>query len=72
MTTEAILEVLGYANGNMLPVRLVLRDDTEITGVPVSVDDHVAAHEVFLQPAGDDDTEIGVSFEAIRSAELVN
>ncbi|MBA2292350.1 MAG: hypothetical protein H0W15_07840 [Gemmatimonadales bacterium] len=71
MTTEAILEILGYANGNMLPVRLVLRDDTEVTGVPVSVDDHVTAHEVFLQVGGDDDTEIGVSFEAIRSAELV-
>lgn len=71
MSTDAILEVLGYANGNMLPVRLVLRDDTELTGVPVSVDDHLTAHEVFLQVGGDDDTEIGVSLEAILSAELV-
>ncbi len=71
MTTESILEILGYANGNMLPVRLVLSDATEVIGVPVSVDDHVTAHEVFLQPSGDDDTEIGVSLGAIRSAELV-
>ncbi len=72
MTTEAITEILGYANGNLLTVRLVLRDGSEITGVPSSVDTHITAHEVFLQPQGDDDTEIGVSFAAIVSAELVS
>lgn len=72
MTTDAVLEVLGYANGNLLPVRLVLRDGSEITGVPSSVDTHVTAHEVFLQPYGDEDTEVGVSLAAIISAELVS
>ena len=41
MTTEAILEVLSFANGNLLPVRLVLRDGSEVVGVPSSVDTHV-------------------------------
>ena len=70
MTIESILEVLGYANGNQLPVRLVLRDGSEVVGVPSSVDTHVTAHEVFLSAAGDDDTEIGVSLAAIAAAEL--
>ena len=70
MKTDAIIEVLGYANGNLLPVRLVLRDGSEVTGVPSSVDLHPTAHEVFLRPAGDDDTEIGISLTAIVSAEL--
>ena len=71
MTTEAILEVLAFANGNMLPVRLVLRDGGEVVGIPSSVDTHITAHEVFLRPSGDDDTEIGISFAAILSAELM-
>ena len=47
----------------------VLRDGSEVSGIPSSVDTHVTAHEVFLRPSGDDDTEIGVSFAAIASAE---
>lgn len=70
MTTESIIEVLGYANGNELPVRLTLRDGTEIVGIPMSVDTHLTAHEVFLHPAGDDDTEIGISIAAIAAAEM--
>jgi hypothetical protein len=69
--TEAIIEVLGYANGHLRPVRLRLRDGSEVTGVPSTVDVDPAALEVFLHPEGDDDTEIGISLAAIISAELV-
>lgn len=70
MTADAILEVLGYANGNDRLVRLVLRDGTEVLGTPSSVDTHPTAYEVFLHPAGDDETEIGVAITAIVAAEL--
>jgi hypothetical protein len=71
MTSDAIIEVLGFANGNDRPVRVVLRDGTEVVGIPASVDTHLTAYEVFLHPAGDDDTEIGISLAAIVSAEMV-
>jgi hypothetical protein len=71
MTTESIIEVLGYANGNEREVRVVLHDGTELTGIPTSVDLHPTANEVFLHPAGDDETEIGISLAAIVSAEMV-
>ncbi len=70
MNTDAIIEILGFANGNLLPVRLVLRDGSEVTGVPSSVDLHPTAHEVFLRAGDDDDTEIGISLGAIVSAQL--
>ena len=70
MTVEAIIELLGYANGHDEPVRLLLRDGTEVVGTPSSVDTHVTAYEVFLHPAGDDDTEIGIALTAIVSAEM--
>jgi hypothetical protein len=35
------------------------------------VDTHITAHEVYLRPAGDDETEIAVSLAAIREVELV-
>lgn len=70
MTTDAIVELLGYASGNDLTVRLVLRDGAEVVGIPSSVDTHLTAYEVFLHPTGDDDTEIGISLGAIVSAEL--
>jgi hypothetical protein len=34
-------------------------------------DTHVTAHEVYLRPAGSDDTEIAVSLAAIEAVELV-
>lgn len=71
MTLDVIIETLRYANGQELPVRLVLRDGAEVHGIPTVVDLHITAHEVFLRPVHDDDTEIGVSLEAIQSAELV-
>ena len=71
MNTTAIIELLGYANGNDCAVRLVLRDGTEVTGTPSSVDVHPTAYEVFLRPGGDDETEIAVSIAAIVSAEMI-
>jgi hypothetical protein len=49
----------------------VLRDESEVHGVPTSVDLHPTAHEVFLRPEHNDDTEIGISLGDILSAELV-
>lgn len=71
MTIDAIIEVLGFANGNNRAVRLVLEDGAELVGVPSSVDLQPDAHEVFLKPSGDDETEIAVSLGAITEAELV-
>ncbi|MEP6591443.1 MAG: hypothetical protein ABJC19_09695 [Gemmatimonadota bacterium] len=71
MLLDAIMDTLRYANGQELPVRLVLRDGREVHGIPAVVDTHITAHEVFLQPIHDDGTEIGISIEAIASAELV-
>jgi hypothetical protein len=71
MELDAILEVLTYANSNEQSVRLTLRDGTEVVGVPSVVDAHPTAHEVYIAVGGDDDTEVGVAFEAIASAELV-
>jgi hypothetical protein len=71
MELDAIVEVLRWANGQGLPVRLVLRDAREISGVPTSVDLHVTAHEVFIRPEHHDETEIGISLGDITFAELV-
>ena len=71
MPYETIVEVLGFANGNSRAVRLIMDDGTEVLGVPSSVDLEEDAHEVFLRPAGDDETEIAISLGAITAAELV-
>lgn len=71
MQIDAIIEILGFANGNNRAVRLVLEDGAELVGVPSSVDLQPDAHEVFLKPSGDDETEIAVSLGAITEAELV-
>ncbi len=71
MQLDAIIEILGFANGNDRAVRVMLEDGTEILGVPSSVDLHPAAHEVFLKPSGDDETEIAISLGAITAAELI-
>jgi hypothetical protein len=71
MELDAILEVLTYANSNEQSVRLTLRDGSEVVGVPSVVDTHPTAHEVYVTVGGDDDTEVGIAFEAIASAELV-
>jgi hypothetical protein len=71
MQLDAIVEVLGFANGNGRAVRLMMDDGTELLGVPSSVDLAQDAHEVFLRPSGNDETEIAISLGAIVSAELV-
>lgn len=71
MDIDGIIEVLRWANGQGFTVRLVLRDQSEVRGVPTTVDLHPTAHEVFLRPERNDDTEIGVSLGDILSAELV-
>jgi hypothetical protein len=71
MTYEDIIALLGYAGGHEQVVRITTTDRTEVVGVPMSVDTHVTAHEVYLRPAGSDDTEIAVSLAAIEAVELV-
>jgi hypothetical protein len=70
MTYDEIVALLAYAGGNEQPVRITTTDRTEVLGVPTSVDTHVTAHEVFLRPLGQDDTEIAVSLGAITTVEL--
>lgn len=71
MTYEQIVAVLGYAESHELPVRIVTTTRQEVTGVPTTVDAHVAAHEVFLHPLGDDQTEIAMSLGAIAQVDLL-
>ena len=71
MTYEDIITLLGYAGGHEQPVRITTTDLSEVIGIPMSVDTHVTAHEVYLRPQGSDDTEIAVSLAAIKTVELV-
>jgi hypothetical protein len=71
MTYEDIVALLGYAGGHDQLVRITTRTQTEVVGIPLSLDTHVTAHEVYLRPAGDDETEIAVSLAAIQAVELV-
>jgi hypothetical protein len=71
MTYEDIVALLGYAGGHEQLVRITTTAKTEVVGIPLSVDTHVTAHEVYLRPAGDDETEIAVSLAAIQAVELV-
>lgn len=71
VTYEDIVQLLGYAGGHQQAVRITTTDRTEVIGVPMSVDTHITAHEVYLRPAGQDDTEIAVSLGAIEAVELV-
>lgn len=71
MTYDEIVALLSYAGGNEQTVRITTTDRSEVVGVPTSLDTHVTAHEVFLRPLGQDDTEIAVSLGAISAVELV-
>jgi hypothetical protein len=71
MTYENIIALLGYAGGHEQLVRITTTTRTEVVGIPTSVDTHITAHEVYLRPAGDDETEIAISLAAIREVELV-
>jgi hypothetical protein len=70
MKYDEILSLLGYAGDHEHPVRILTSDRTEVIGVPTSLDTHITAHEVYLRPAGHDETEIAVSLGAIHSVEL--
>jgi hypothetical protein len=71
MTYEDIIALLGYAGGHEQAVRIMTTAQTEVIGIPMSVDTHVTAHEVYLRPTGADDMEIAVSLAAIETVELV-
>jgi hypothetical protein len=71
MTYEEIVALLGYAGGQELRVRITTRDGSELVGVPTSVDTHVTANEVYLRPAGIDDTEVAVSLGQVASVQLL-
>ncbi len=71
MTYQEIVALLGYAGGNEQAVRITTTNRTEVVGVPTSLDTHVTAHEVYLRPTGDVDTEIAVSLGAISEVELM-
>jgi hypothetical protein len=71
MTYEDIIALLGYAGGHEQAVRIMTTTRTEVIGIPMSVDTHVTAHEVYLRPTGSDDMEIAVSLAAIETVELV-
>lgn len=71
MTYEEIISLLGYAGGHEQLVRITTTARTEVVGIPMSVDTHVTAHEVYLRPVGDEETEIAVSLAAIEAVELV-
>ena len=71
MRYDEIVALLGYAGGHDQAVRITTTDRLEIVGVPTSVDTHVTAHEVYLRPSGEDETEIAVSLGGIEAVELV-
>lgn len=71
MTYEQIVAALGYAASSDRAVRIVTTGGQEVIGVPTSVDVHITAHEVYLQPPGDDATEIALSLGTIREVELL-
>jgi hypothetical protein len=72
MTYDEIVSLLGYAGGHEQAVRITTTARTEVVGIPMSVDTHVTAHEVYLRPTdSDDSTEIAVSLAAIEAVELV-
>ncbi len=70
MKYEAIVELLDYAGGHEQTVRITTTDDSEVVGIPTTVDTHPAALEVYLRPVGADDTEIAVRLTQIRAVEI--
>lgn len=71
MTYDEIIRVLAYACDNDQAVRIQTADGLAVSGIPTNVDPEVAAHEVYLQLVGDEETEIVVSLAGVRSVELV-
>ncbi|MEO8141003.1 MAG: hypothetical protein ABI742_15220 [Gemmatimonadota bacterium] len=71
MTYEQIVAALGFAASSERSVRIMTTGGQEVVGVPTSVDTHVTAHEVYLQPHGDESIEIALSLGTIRNVELL-
>ncbi len=71
MTYEQIVATLGFAASSERTVRIMTTGGQEVLGVPTSVDTHITAHEVYLQPPGDDSMEIALSLGSIRVVELL-
>ena len=71
MEYQEILALLSYAGDHGHAVRVTTDGAAEVVGGPTSVDDHITAHEVYLRPAGSDDTEIAISLSVIRSVQLL-
>ncbi len=72
MEYDQIVSLLGYAGDHEQAVRIRTTGNLQVVGVPTSVDPEMAAHEVFLRPAGAEETEIAVSLAAIQSVEIVS
>ena len=71
MQYQEILALLSYAGDHGHAVRVTTDGAAEVVGIPTSVDDHITAHEVYLRPAGTDDTEIAISLSVIRDVQLL-
>ena len=71
MRYEEIVELLGWAGGQEQAVRITTRSATELVGIPTSLDTHVTAHEVYLRPLGQDETDIAISLGEIDRVELI-
>jgi len=71
MQYQEILALLSYAGDHGQAVRVTTDGAAEVIGIPTSVDDHITAHEVYLRPAGADDTEIAISLSVIRDVQLL-
>jgi hypothetical protein len=71
MDLSQIVSVLGYAGDHDQAVRIRTTTNVEVVGVPTGVDPDVTALEVYLRPAGAEETEIAVSLTAIESVELI-
>jgi hypothetical protein len=68
---DQIVSVLGYAGDHDQAVRIRTTGKLDVVGVPTSVDPDQGALEVYVRPAGAEETEIAVSLAAIVSVELV-
>ncbi|MGQ0702869.1 MAG: hypothetical protein ACT4PM_07020 [Gemmatimonadales bacterium] len=70
MKYEAIVELLDYAGGHDQMVRITTTDDSQVVGIPTSVDTDPTALEVYLRPVGAPETEVAVRLTHIRTVEL--
>ncbi len=71
MEYRTIIELLGFAVGAERVVRITTTEGQSVLGIPIAVDDHPAALEVYLHPVDDDETEVVVSLTSIEAVELV-